>query len=242
LIFAMRLIHREFRQVYGSPRMHYELLSRNHPCGVNRVARLMRAEGLCARQRQKWRPQTTDSSHGYPVAVNLLDRRFSVSQPNRVWVADMTYIPTREGWLYLAAILDLYSRRVVGWSAGEDLSRSLPLRALQAALDSRCPEPGLIHHSDRGAQYASLEYQNTLARAGLHCSMSRKGNCYDNAVMESFFGTLKTEQVHHRAYVTRQQAVSDLFEYIEVFYNRKRSHSFLNYRTPVEVEREWERA
>ena len=218
------------------------LCARGHACGVNRVARLMRAHGLCARQRRKWRPRTTDSNHLHPVAVNVLDRQFTVTQPNRAWVADMTYIPTGEGWLYLAAILDLYSRRVVGWSASGNLSRQLPLRALQIALDNRRPEPGLVHHSDRGVQYASIDYQTALTRAGLRCSMSRKGDCYDNAVMESFFGTLKTEQVHHQTYKTRQQAISDLFEYIEVFYNRKRRHSFLNYRTSEDVEKEWKSA
>jgi len=234
----MRLIHQEFRQVYGSPRMHRELRARGFVCSLNRVARLMREHGLCARQRRKWRPATTDSGHTLPVAPNLLGRQFTVAQPNRVWVADITYIPTKEGWLYLAVVLDLYSRRVVGWSAGDDLSSQLPLRALQNALESRRPAPGLIHHSDRGVQYASGDYQAVLAGAGLQCSMSRKGNCYDNAVMESFFGTLKTEQVQHQTYWTHQQANSDMFFYFEVFYNRKRRHSFLDYRTPAEVETE----
>jgi len=242
LVFEMQLIHREFRQVYGSPRMHRELCARGSACGVNRVARLMREHGLCARQRRKRRPRTTDSRHTLPVAPNVLDRRFSVAQPDRAWVADITYIPTKEGWLYLAAILDLHSRRVVGWSAGDDLSSQLPLRALQIALDTRRPARGLIHHSDRGVQYASGDYQAVLARTGLQCSMSRKGDCYDNAVMESFFGTLKTEQVHHQIYRTRRQAISDLFWYIEIFYNRKRRHSFLDYRTPAEFENERKRA
>ena len=238
LVFEMGLIHKEFRQVYGSPRMHRELCARGHVCSVNRVARLMRIHGIRARRRGKFRPATTDSGHSFPVAANVLARRFSVTEPNRVWVADITYIPTEEGWLYLAVTLDLYSRRVVGWCAGDDLSRRLPLRALQMALENRRPAPGLIHHSDRGVQYASGDYQALLARRGLQCSMSRKGNCYDNAVMESFFGTLKNELVHHQTYWTRRQAISDLFEYIEVFYNRRRRHSFLGYRTPAEAEME----
>lgn len=242
LIFEMRVIHRECRRVYGSPRMHRELVARGYSCGANRVARLMRVAGICARQRRKWRPRTTNSGHGLPVALNVLDRQFHADSPDMAWVADITYIQTGEGWLYLAAVLDLFSRRVVGWSASDDLSRQLPLRALQIALHSRQPAPGLIHHSDRGLQYASMDYQHALAKTGAICSMSRKGDCYDNAVIESFFGTLKTEQVHHQKYATRQQAISDLFDYIEVFYNRKRRHSFLDYRTPAEVEKEWKEA
>ncbi len=241
LVFEMRVIDREVRHRYGSPRMHRELVARGLLCSVNRVARLMRTYGLIACQRRKWRPRTTDSGHHLPVARDLVQRRFTADAPNRVWVADITYIPTDEGWLYLAAVLDLYSRRVVGWSASDDLSRHLPLRALEVALQNRRPDKGLIHHSDRGVQYASGDYQAMLDQAEAVCSMSRKGDCYDNAVMESFFGTLKTEQVHHQKYETRQQAISDLFDYIEIFYNRKRIHSTLDYRTPVQVEKEWKR-
>ena len=238
LLFAMRVIHQECRGVYGSPRMCRELVARGYSCSENRVARLMRQAGLIARQRRKFRPRTTDSDHGLAVAPNLLERRFSATEPNRVWVADITYIAIGEGWLYLASVLDLFSRRVVGWSTGSDLTRHLPLRALHNALESRHPDPGLIHHSDRGVQYASDDYRTMLANQGMICSMSRKGNCYDNAVMESFFGTLKTEQIHHVTYATRREAARDLFDYIEVFYNRKRRHSFLDYRTPCEVENE----
>jgi putative transposase len=171
-----------------------------------------------------------------PVAPNVLDRNFEASSPNQAWVADITYIPTREGWLYLAVILDLFSRAVVGWAMDARCSRGLVIRALQMALVRRKPPPGLVHHSDRGSQYASADYRALLAQQGLICSMSRRGDCYDNAAMESFYHTLKTEHVHFRDYVTRRQAMTDLFDYIEVFYNRQRRHSFLDHVSPMAFE------
>ena len=236
LLVEIRAIHKGFRQVYGSPRIHAELQAQKIRCGKNRVARLMREDGIQAKQHRKFRPVTTDSNHGLPVAENVLDRQFTASGPDQAWVADITYIPTREGWLYLAAIVDLFSRMVVGWAMGTDLTRHLTIRALRMAVGRRRPGPGLIHHSDRGSQYASNDYQDLLAEHGFRCSMSRKGDCYDNAAMESFFHTLKTEQVHHQHYETRAAARADLFEYVEVFYNRQRRHSHLGYRSPAEFE------
>jgi transposase InsO family protein len=196
----------------------------------------MREQGLVGRRRRRFRI-TTDSSHGLPVAPNLLKREFRTDAPNKVWVTDITYLWTREGWLYLAVILDLYSRAVVGWSMSESLSRELPLAALDMALRSRRPLPGLVHHSDRGTQYASADYQQALAQHGLVCSMSRTGDCWDNAVAESFFATLKTELVYETDFVTRAQARSAVFDFIESFYNRRRRHSFLGYVSPVEFEK-----
>jgi len=174
-----------------------------------------------------------------PVAPNLLDRQFTVNRPNTVWAGDITYIRTRQGWLYLAVVLDLFSRTVVGWAVGRDLSRHLPIRALQMALGRRTPEPGALFHSDRGSQYASQDYQELLAAHGLICSMSRKGECYDNAVAESFFHTLKVERVHLEDYQSRREATTDLFEYIEIFYNRQRLHSHLDLVSPAEFEQAW---
>jgi transposase InsO family protein len=196
----------------------------------------MRAAGLRARRRPRRRPRTTDSGHALPVSPNVLAQRFTAALPNRVWVGDITYVPTGEGWLYLAVLVDLYSRRVVGWALDRVIDRSLVLRALAMALDRRKPASKLLHHTDRGSQYASTDYQLELEAAGLRCSMSRRGNCYDNAVAESFFATLKKERVHHRRWRTREQAQSDLFEYIEGFYNLRRRHSALGYRSPVEYE------
>jgi transposase InsO family protein len=180
---------------------------------------------------------TTQSAHSLPVAPNVLDRNFAALRRDRAWVADITYIPTREGWLYLAVVLDVFNRGVIGWAMRKDLSRQVVLRALAMALGRRRPAAGLIHHSDRGSQYASKDYQRLLAARGIVCSMSRKGDCYDNAVVESFFHTLKTELVHHQDYATRREAEADIFEYIEVFYNRRRRHSALGYVSPAEFER-----
>lgn len=239
LIFEMSVIDREVRHTYGSPRMHRELSARGFICSLGRVERLMRAAGLQARQSRRFRPMTTDSAHGLAVAPNLLQRCFRAEAPNRVWVADISYIPTAEGWLYLAVVLDLFSRRVAGWSTGSDLSRHLPLRALRMALEQRRPAAGLIHHSDRGKQYASDDYQDLLDEKDMICSMSRTGNCYDNAAAESFFSSLKRERVQFMKYPNRHVAAMDLFDYIELFYNRKRLHSTIDYRTPVQVEKEW---
>jgi len=230
-------IHQQSRQTYGSPRIQAELADQGVNCGHNRVARLMRAAELRAKQNRKFKVATTDSAHNYPVAPNLLDQDFQASRPNEKWVADITYIATAEGWLYLAAVMDLYSRRIVGWAMGDTLERWLPLAALQMALETRQPPPGLLHHSDRGSQYASDDYQAVLTKYQMQGSMSRTGNCYDNAPIESFFGTLKTELVHHRHYATRAEAKTDIFEYIEVFYNRFRRHSALDNLCPVVFEK-----
>jgi putative transposase len=236
LLGAIRKIHEEVDQVYGAPRMVRELRADGHRCARHRVARIMRSAGLRARRRLGRRPRTTDSKHALPVAPNVLSQKFTVEVPDRVWVGDITYLRTGEGWLYLAVLLDLYSRRVVGWALDRNIDRSLALRALTMALDRRRPDPALLHHTDRGSQYASTDYQLELEEAGLRCSMSRKGNCYDNAVAESFFATLKKELAHHRRWRTRDEATPAIFEYIEGFYNRRRRHSALGYRSPVEYE------
>jgi transposase InsO family protein len=195
----------------------------------------MRQEGIRAKTVTKWRA-TTQSQHEFPVAANTLDRAFTVEAPNRVWAGDLTYVWTVEGWLYLAVLLDLYSRRVVGWAMGQRLTGELAEQALTMALMNRTPRAGLVHHSDRGSQYAATSYQRLLDEYGLIPSMSRKGNCWDNACVESFFGTLKRELVYHRRYTTRDEAKQDIFEYIEVFYNRQRRHSTLGYHSPAEYE------
>lgn len=232
----IKTIFQNSRQTYGSPRIQAELQDNGLKCGQNRVARLMREEKLWAKQKRKFKVSTTDSNHDYPVAPNLLAQDFQASRPNEKWLSDITYIPTKEGWLYLAAVMDLYSRRIVGWAMDHTLERWLPLAALHMALDTRQPTPGLLHHSDRGSQYASQDYQELLTNHQLQVSMSRTGNCYDNAPIESFFATLKTELVHHRHFVTRAEAKTDIFEYIELFYNRSRRHSALDYLSPVAFE------
>jgi putative transposase len=236
LVTEIRAVHRISKETYGSPRIHAQLRDQGISCGKHRVARLMRIHGIKPRYRRKFRPTTTDSAHSLPVAPNLLDRHFEAVAPNRVWVADITYIPTREGWMYLAVLLDLFSRAVVGWAMSSRITRELALDALRMALTRRRPPRGLLHHSDRGSQYASGDYRTLLEEHGLVCSMSRKGDCYDNAVAESFFSSLKKDRVHHRNYTTRAEARRDLFDYIEVFYNRLRRHSYLGYCTPAEFE------
>jgi transposase InsO family protein len=230
-------IHGESRQRYGSPRVHAELVDRGHQTSRKRVARLMRHRGLAGRRRRRFRT-TTDSRHAFPVAPNVLARQFEQEAPDVAWVTDITYIPTGEGWLYLAVILDLYSRFVVGWAMSERITRDLTLNALDMALVRRCPPPGLVHHSDRGSQYASGDYQQVLTAAGLVGSMSRRGNCWDNAVAESFFATVKVELVHDATWATRAAARAELFEYIEVFYNGQRRHSSLGYLSPRAFERQ----
>jgi transposase InsO family protein len=229
-------IHQQSGQTYGSPRIQAELADKGVQCGHNRVARLMQQAELQAKQSRKFKVTTTNSNHDYPVAPNRLNQDFSASKANQKWLTDITYIPTDEGWLYLAAVLDLYSRRIVGWAMRDSLHRQLVIDAFLMAVETRQPPPGLLHHSDRGSQYASDEYQALLTKFGMQASMSRKGNCYDNAPMESFFGSLKTEWVHHRHYRTRAEAKTDIFEYIEVFYNRFRRHSALAYQCPVVFE------
>ena len=230
-------IHAESRQRYGSPRVHAELGDRGHRVGRKRVARLMRQRGLAGRRRRRFRA-TTDSRHAFPVAANVLARQFEQPTPDVAWVTDITYIPTGEGWLYLAVILDLCSRVVVGWAMSERITRELTLTALDMALIRRRPLHGLLHHSDRGSQYASGDYQAVLTDAGLVCSMSRRGNCWDNAVAESFFATIKVELVHDATWATRAVARAELFEYIEVFYNGQRRHSSLGYLSPRAFERQ----
>jgi transposase InsO family protein len=235
LLLEIRAAHQASRQTYGSPRIHAELKARGITCGHNRVARLMRLEGLRAKQKRRFKA-ATNANHDLPVAANLLDRDFQPQAPNRTWAADISYIPTAEGWLYLAVVMDLYSRLVVGWAMSDRPTRKLTMDALGMALGRRRPGPGLLHHSDRGSQYASGDYQAMLQANGITCSMSRKGEVYDNAPMESFFHTLKNELVHHRRYHSRQQARTDIFEYVEVFYNRQRRHSYLGYHSPAAFE------
>jgi transposase InsO family protein len=229
-------IHAESRQRYGSPRILAELGERGHRTSRKRVARLMRRQGLAARRRRRFRV-TTDSRHPFPVAPNVLARQFARAAPDTAWVTDITYIPTGEGWLYLAVILDLCSRVVVGWALSDRIARHLTLDALDMALVHRRPPPGLLHHSDRGSQYASRDYQDVLATQGIVGSMSRRGDCWDNAVAESFFATLKVELVYATTWETRAAARSALFEYIEVFYNGQRRHSSLGYLSPRAFER-----
>ena len=228
-------IHQESFCTYGSPRVYRELKRRGKHIGEKRIVRLMRKDGLKAKTKRKFKV-TTDSRHNFPVAANLLNREFTPEKPNQVWASDITYIWTAEGWLYLAVVMDLFSRTIVGWSMSERMTRELVLNAFVMATKRRNPPSGLLHHSDRGSQYASADYQDILAKYGAICSMSRKGNCWDNAPVESFFGTLKREHVFHNRYLNRAQARQSIFVYIEQFYNRKRIHSALGYRTPSEME------
>ena len=229
-------IHLKRKEVYGSPRVHQELLDRGHACCVNTVAKLMRNAGVRAKTKKKFKA-TTNSNHDRPVAANVLNRKFdSPTKPNEVWLSDITYIWTGQGWMYLAVVLDLFSRKVVGWSCADSMTSQLVVDAMQNAIDRERPEGNVLCHSDRGSQYASERYQKLLKKNGLTCSMSRKGNCYDNAPMESFFGTLKKELVHHERFETRVAARSSLFEYIEAFYNTIRKHSALGYQSPVQFQ------
>lgn len=232
---AIHQVYKSSRQTYGSPRIHAAIKAQGVNCSVNTVAKIMREDRLCARRRRKYKG-TTDSSHSLPVAENRLAREFQRSVPNQVWVSDITYIPTDEGWLYLATTLDLYSRRIVGWSMRERMTSDLVIDALAMGVAQRNPPKGLMHHSDRGSQYASGAFQQMLAAHGMVCSMSRRGEVYDNAVMESFYATLKRELVHEARYATRDEARKAIFEWIEVFYNRQRLHSSLGYRSPADYE------
>ncbi len=235
LVAEIRVIHAESRRTYGSPRVHATLQAQGQRVSPHRVARLMRAGHIRAKTVKKWRA-TTDSAHPYPVVPNTLNRQFAVAKPNRVWAGDITYVWTAEGWLYLAVVLDLYSRRVIAWGMGSRLTQELATAALTMAIEHRRPASGVVHHTDRGSQYAAIRYRTVLASHGLTASMSRRGNCWDNAVVESFFHTLKTEHVHQQRYRTREEARQDIFEWIEVFYNRVRRHSTLGYRSPAEFE------
>jgi transposase InsO family protein len=237
LVHEIRDVHRTSRWTYGSPRVHAELRARKFRVGRNRVARLMKENGIRARRKRRFR-RTTDSRHSLPVARNLVRRKFEAPAPNRIWAGDITYLWTSEGWMYLAVILDLFSRRVVGWATASHLKTDLTLEALEAAIVTRLPGAGLVHHSDRGIQYASGRYRAVLASRGITCSMSRKGDCWDNAVVESFFGTLETELVPDDGWTTRAEARRELFDYIEIFYNRQRRHSYLGYVSPASFEEE----
>ena len=240
LMARVRVIHDESGETYGAPRVHRELQAEGLPASPKRIARLMREDGLVARPLKRPRISTTDSNHGDPIAPNLLARQFDVNGIgiNRVWIADMTYIPTREGWLYLATVLDLGSRRCVGWAMRDTMEVELPLSALRMACERRHPAAGLIHHSDRGSQYASLEYRAELVTHEMLASMSRKGDCYDNAVAESFFSTLEFELLMKNDWHTREEARRAIFRYIETWYNPKRRHSTLGYASPAEYEQQ----
>ncbi len=227
----------ESRKTYGAPRVYRELQRRGVACGENRVARLMRLAGLRPRPPRGFKVQTTDSNHDYPIAPNLLNQDFTAEHPNQIWLSHITYIPTDEGWLYLSSTMDLFSRSIVGWSMSASMETSASvIPALTMGIAQRSPKPGLIHHSDRGVQYADEDFRALLKAHGMVPSMSRKGNCYDNAVKESFFHTLKTELVAREHYRTRAEARASLFDYIESFYNRQRLHSSLGYMSPAEFE------
>ena len=232
----VREVHRISRENYGAVRVHQALGQRGTKCDRKTVAKVMHEAGIRSKTSRKFRVTTTDSNHPHPVAQNVLARDFTADKANQKWVADITYIATLEGWLYLAAVLDLFTRKVVGWSMSERIDSRLVVDALEMAVSRQLPDAGLIAHSDRGAQYASEHYQRTLTTHGIECSMSRRGDCWDNAPAESFFATLKKELVHHEVYETRTEARASLFEYIEVFYNRQRLHSSLGYVSPTDFE------
>ncbi len=237
-LMLIRTIHQEVRQAYGARRIHAELRGRGYRIGLPRIERLMRENGIRGRHKRRYRA-TTDSRHNLPVAANVLDRDFTADAPNRVWTGDITYIATAEGWLYLAVVIDLFNREVIGWSIKPRMTTDLVLDALSMAWFRRRPQPGVLFHSDRGSQYASHAYQARLAKYGMRRSMSRKGNCWDNAPTESFFNSLKNERVHGVRYATRNEATSDLFQYIAVFYNRSRRHSTLGYLSPTTFLQNW---
>jgi transposase InsO family protein len=234
LAVLTREAHQLGREAYGSPRVHEELKAQGVRVSRKRVIRLMQEQGIKGKTRRRW-VKTTHSKHDLPVAPNLLDRKFEASTPNQRWVGDITYLRTSEGWLFLAAVLDLHSRMVVGWAVSAVIDRHLVLKALDMAIKRRCPGAGLLHHSDQGSQYASEDYQKALEAREITCSMSRRGDCYDNAAMESWFGTLKTEL--GETFETHAEGKRQLFDYIEVFYNQKRRHSSLGYVSPAEFER-----
>jgi len=240
LLTAIKKVFEESKRTYGSPRITAFLKKKGYTCSENRVARLMRKGGYVARTRKRYRI-TTNSTHTFRKAPNLLNQGFQAERPNTIWCSDITYIPTKDGWLYLSVIMDLYSRKVVGWEANGRLNQELTLRALQKAIERRRPSSSsLLHHSDQGIQYSHPGYQDCLEKHGIIPSMSRKGNCYDNAVVESFFKTLKTELIQREKYQTREEAKQSLFAYIEGFYNSRRLHSALGYRSPEEFERQYE--
>ena len=232
LCVAIRAAHQRTRQTYSAVRLQPELEADGFRAGVGRIKRLRKQMNIRCKQKRKFKA-TTNSNHTLPVAENLLNQSFAAKQPNEAWVTDITYIPTNEGWLYLAGIKDIYTCEIVGYALGERMTKDLVGRALFQAVTAKRPSPGLIHHSDRGSQYCSHDYQRLVSQFGMKASMSRRGNCYDNAPMESFWGTLKNELVHHRQYHTRSEATQEITEYIEIFYNRYRRHSRLGYLSPA---------
>jgi putative transposase len=244
LMLNVRIAHRASDGTYGAPRIHRDLKDAGIHVGQKRVARLMRRDGLVGRAPRRRGVRTTDSAHAYPIAPNLLARQFDVNgiAINHAWVSDITYVPTQEGWLYLAVVLDLGSRRVVGWAMRETLAAELAVSALAMALGTRRPPPGLLHHSDQGVQYACTEYRALLAAHGIRASMSRRGDCWDNAVAESFFATLEVELILRRVWPTRDAARRAIFQYIETWYNRRRRHSTLDYVSPADYEAQLESA
>lgn len=237
---AIQAAHGRTRQTYGPERLQAELRDDGFPAGVGRIKRLRKKLGLRCKQVRRF-TTTTDSHHALPVAENVLAQTFEATRPNEIWVTDITYVPTAEGWLYLAGIKDLFTCEVVGHAMDARMTTDLVWSALRKALTTKRPAPGLLHHSDRGVQYCAQAYQARLHQFGLHVSMSRRGNCYDNAPMESFWGTLKNELVHHRRYATRERARREITEYIELFYNRQRRHSRLGHRSPVAFAQHWAR-
>lgn len=233
LVFRIKLVHGKSRRIYGSPRITAELRANGLRCGKNRVARLMREHGIAAKTRRRFKI-TTDSKHTLPIAENILDQEFAMDAPNKTWAGDITYIWTQQGWMYLAVVLDLFNREIVGWSMRKRITKDIVIEAFTMAIKRKRPQAGLVFHSDRGSQYASHDFRRLLEKYGVIQSMSGKGNCYDNAVTESFFHTLKTELVYFELYRTRSEARQSIFEYIEIFYNRIRRHSFLGYVSPVD--------
>jgi transposase InsO family protein len=237
LISRIKFIHLKSNQIYGSPRIHSDLKDQGIKCSKNKVAKLMKDNNIYSKIKKKCRNKCKQSNDEN-VCENILEREFNVKYPNKAWVSDITYIPTKEGWLYLCIILDLYSRKIVGWSMDKNMKKELVLRALEMSLINRSPLKGLIFHSDRGVQYTSGIFKEALKKYGIIQSMSRKGNCWDNACAETFFHTLKTELVKHKSFDTRKEAELSIFEYIEIFYNRIRKHSYLGYLPPVKFEEE----
>lgn len=233
LLVAIKAEFERGRGTYGSPRVHASLAAQGHGVGLNRVARIMRENGLSVRPRRGFRCTTTQRDPAHAVAPNVLDRNFTATAVNEKWVTDVTFVPTDEGWLYLATVLDLYNRECVGWAMGKSNDQELTARALMMAIDAQQPLEGLVHHSDRGSTYTAHDYRKLLADNGIECSMSRKGDCWDNAVAESWFSTLKKDLVHRTSFASRREAAAAIFEYIEVFYNRIRLHSKLGYQTPI---------
>jgi transposase InsO family protein len=236
LELEIRAAHKRTRQTYGPERLQRDLADNGVVVGVHRIKRIRRKLGLRCRQKRRFKA-TTDSRHSLPVAENLLDQKFEASAPNQIWMSDITYIPTGEGWLYLAGHKDLFTGEVVGYAMAERMTKNLVSQSLLRTIAAKRPAAGLIHHSDRGSQYCALEYTSLLDRFGMRASMSRKGNCYDNAPMESFWGVLKNEQIHHCRYATRQDAIQDITGYIEIFYNRQRKQARLRFLSPAAYER-----